>query len=161
MRFLKCQLGETANRGIALVSKFAKHRIRAKSHKLHHSSGLRVMLWKVLLLFHQCKVSIMNQRLITINGTGWQCTCPGELRKFRSWVERSGDTRIGESFHFLSRLWSFFHILCSCRCALSPFDFLSRLWSFSIFYVSIDAPSRLGWAGWGDWSGKCYHQVCS
>ena len=107
MRFLKCQLGETANRGSGLVSKLAKHQIRAKSHKLHHSSGLRVMLWKVLLLFHQCKVSIMNQRLITINGTGWQCTCPGELRKFRSWVERSGDTRIGEFIHFLSRLWSF------------------------------------------------------
>ena len=107
MRFLKCQLGETANRGSGLVSKFAKHQIRAKSHKLHHSSGLRVMLWKVLLLFHLCKVSIMNQRLITITGTGWQCTCPGELRKFRSWVERSGDTRIGESFHFLSGLWSF------------------------------------------------------
>ena len=62
MRFPKCELGEIVNKGTGLVSNVSK-----PNRRLHHSSGLGAMSWKVLLLFRQYKISIMNQRLITMN----------------------------------------------------------------------------------------------
>ena len=84
MRFLKCPLAETVNRG-SLSSVWKDSEITFLGSSVWKNfSGLRAMLWKILLLPHQCKISITSQRLTKmiyfLKSITWgKCLWSGEL----------------------------------------------------------------------------------